>query len=224
MLKSLPVQNFLTLPQAAKQLHVSDQTLRNWTDAGRIDAYLTEGDHRRYLEQDVRLLQLAERSRNEGEDKPYLLCSGTAVRREGDEFFVVWYDEDKDEEINLPFDEYEQAIDPYKGKLRFNSIAEYKNKNRLNWQALQELRFLETGQSQEFIGTMEFQTVFGSITGVAYAEQSVQIVAGTEQEAKDGIIKLIHQAKANLLKNAIPVYGICSYQTAEGQDLPTVKI
>lgn len=41
-------------------LHVSPQTLRDWTDAGKIDAEVSEGGHRTYYEADVKRTALEE--------------------------------------------------------------------------------------------------------------------------------------------------------------------
>jgi excisionase family DNA binding protein len=50
----------LTPKQAAAGLGITTETLRRWTRTGRINAYLTPGGHRRYLEEDVaRVLDVA---------------------------------------------------------------------------------------------------------------------------------------------------------------------
>jgi len=47
-------QNLLTIGQACRLLGVSEATLRNWTDEGRIKAFVTPGGHRRYIESELR--------------------------------------------------------------------------------------------------------------------------------------------------------------------------
>jgi excisionase family DNA binding protein len=47
-------QNLLTIGQACKLLGVSEATLRNWTDEGKIKAFVTPGGHRRYVESELR--------------------------------------------------------------------------------------------------------------------------------------------------------------------------
>ena len=44
----------LTISQASKMLGVSETTLRQWTDEGKIKAFVTPGGHRRYAESEVR--------------------------------------------------------------------------------------------------------------------------------------------------------------------------
>lgn len=46
--------NLLTIGQACKLLGVSEATLRNWTDEGKIKAFVTPGGHRRYVESELR--------------------------------------------------------------------------------------------------------------------------------------------------------------------------
>ncbi|MDY7038053.1 MAG: helix-turn-helix domain-containing protein [Thermodesulfobacteriota bacterium] len=46
----------LTIGQASKMLGVSEATLRQWTDEGKIKAFITPGGHRRYAESEVRNL------------------------------------------------------------------------------------------------------------------------------------------------------------------------
>lgn len=47
--------------EAAKRLHVSAQTVRDWTASGKLAATLTGGGHRQYREDDVAYLALGER-------------------------------------------------------------------------------------------------------------------------------------------------------------------
>lgn len=44
----------LTISQASRMLGVSEVTLRQWTDEGQIEAFVTPGGHRRYNEADLR--------------------------------------------------------------------------------------------------------------------------------------------------------------------------
>lgn len=46
-------RRYLTLSQACQILGVSDTTLRDWTDAGKIKAFVTPGGHRRYAESEL---------------------------------------------------------------------------------------------------------------------------------------------------------------------------
>lgn len=52
---------WLTIEAACRLLGVDQSTLRRWSDAGRIDVFVTPGGHRRYAEADV--LALIERAR-----------------------------------------------------------------------------------------------------------------------------------------------------------------
>lgn len=44
----------LTISQACRILGVSEVTLRQWTDEGRIEAFITPGGHRRYSESELK--------------------------------------------------------------------------------------------------------------------------------------------------------------------------
>ena len=46
--------SLLTISQASRMLGVSEVTLRQWTDEGRIEAFVTPGGHRRYSETELR--------------------------------------------------------------------------------------------------------------------------------------------------------------------------
>lgn len=53
--------NLLKIGDAAQILHVNPQTLRDWTDAGKIQVETSAGGHRYYYEADVKKLALAEK-------------------------------------------------------------------------------------------------------------------------------------------------------------------
>jgi len=46
--------SLLTISQASRMLGVSEVTLRQWTDEGRLEAFVTPGGHRRYSEAELR--------------------------------------------------------------------------------------------------------------------------------------------------------------------------
>ncbi len=46
-------RTLLSIGQASKLLGVNETTLRQWTDEGKIKAFVTPGGHRRYVESDV---------------------------------------------------------------------------------------------------------------------------------------------------------------------------
>jgi excisionase family DNA binding protein len=53
-------QDWLRLGEAAAELGVSLNTLRRWSDAGRLTCYRSPGGHRRYRRADVEALMRAE--------------------------------------------------------------------------------------------------------------------------------------------------------------------
>ncbi len=55
-------QNYLlTISEASQILGVSDTALRQWTDEGKVKAFVTPGGHRRYLESELRRLVSSQR-------------------------------------------------------------------------------------------------------------------------------------------------------------------
>ena len=47
---------WITLGQACKLLGVNESTLRRWADAGHVRSFRTPGGHRRFSEEDLRVL------------------------------------------------------------------------------------------------------------------------------------------------------------------------
>lgn len=53
--------DLLKTGDAAKLLNVSAQTVRDWTEQGKLEAHISDGGHRKYFEADVKRLALEER-------------------------------------------------------------------------------------------------------------------------------------------------------------------
>ena len=51
-----PARASLTISEACQVLGVSEAALRQWTDEGKVKAFVTPGGHRRYAEPDLRAL------------------------------------------------------------------------------------------------------------------------------------------------------------------------
>ena len=51
-----PSPRWITLGQACKLLGVNESTLRRWADAGHVRSFRTPGGHRRFSEEDLRVL------------------------------------------------------------------------------------------------------------------------------------------------------------------------
>ena len=51
-----PTPRWITLGQACKLLGVNESTLRRWADAGHVRSFRTPGGHRRFSEEDLRVL------------------------------------------------------------------------------------------------------------------------------------------------------------------------
>jgi excisionase family DNA binding protein len=69
---------WITLGQACKLLGVNESTLRRWADAGHVRSFRTPGGHRRFSEDDLRVL-MAGQLPSTGE--PYTAISNLALAR-----------------------------------------------------------------------------------------------------------------------------------------------
>lgn len=69
---------WITLGQACKLLGVNESTLRRWADAGHVRSFRTPGGHRRFSEEDLRVLMAGQAP---AQDEPYTSISGLALTR-----------------------------------------------------------------------------------------------------------------------------------------------
>ena len=69
---------WITLGQACKLLGVNESTLRRWADAGHVRSFRTPGGHRRFSEDDLRVLMAGQMPASA---EPYNAISGMALAR-----------------------------------------------------------------------------------------------------------------------------------------------
>ncbi len=69
---------WITLGQACKLLGVNESTLRRWADAGHVRSFRTPGGHRRFSEEDLRVLMAGQMPASA---EPYDSISGLALAR-----------------------------------------------------------------------------------------------------------------------------------------------
>lgn len=69
---------WITLGQACKLLGVNESTLRRWADAGHVRSFRTPGGHRRFSEDDLRVLMAGQ---TPAAAEPYDSISGLALAR-----------------------------------------------------------------------------------------------------------------------------------------------
>lgn len=100
----------LKMGDAANLLHVSAQTLRDWTDADKIKAIISEGGHRTYYEADVKKLALAEK----GITTFWTVTCVVAIPANGDKYYYLdpeTYEKSvKPKTYEVEFDEFWNAI------------------------------------------------------------------------------------------------------------------
>jgi len=96
---------WITLGQACKLLGVNESTLRRWADAGHVRSFRTPGGHRRFSEEDLRVLMSGQVSASR---EPYDSIGNIALTRirrrlqRGRGQGAHWYDElSEDERDNL---------------------------------------------------------------------------------------------------------------------------
>ncbi len=85
-----PLRNkgyLMKIGDAAKRLHVSEQTIRDWTNQDKLTAYLSDSGQRHYYDVDIELLRLA----NKGISQAWL--SAVIVRRSVDGI-IIWTSEE----------------------------------------------------------------------------------------------------------------------------------
>jgi len=69
---------WITLGQACKLLGVNESTLRRWADAGHVRSFRTPGGHRRFSEEDLRVLMAGQVP---AQSEPYNAISNIALAR-----------------------------------------------------------------------------------------------------------------------------------------------
>lgn len=69
---------WITLGQACKLLGVNESTLRRWADAGHVRSFRTPGGHRRFSEEDLRVLMAGQMP---AVSEPYTAISSMALNR-----------------------------------------------------------------------------------------------------------------------------------------------
>jgi excisionase family DNA binding protein len=73
-----PGTRWITLGQACKLLGVNESTLRRWADAGHVRSFRTPGGHRRFSEDDLRVLMTGQMP---APGEPYTAISSIALTR-----------------------------------------------------------------------------------------------------------------------------------------------
>lgn len=219
MLKALLAPVYLTVSQAARELHISAQTLREWTEQGRIDAYLTEGNHRRYLQAEVRLLAAREQARMRGWDASGQIWRGSAsVSRQGEEECVLFtYREGTAGEVpltQLRTEHLNLSLSPFARQRLTDYPSDYSPQADLNPWVRTEGQYLYTGQAQSYLSELEL----GWGTRGAWVERHIYVLAESEAECGQILISRIEEVGQQLRGlRALP--GIISFQSPEDGQL-----
>lgn len=96
--------------EVAKLLHVSSQTVRDWTEQGKLEAHISDGGHRKYFEADVKRLMLEEK----GTVSFFQIGQTVGMDRNGKFHFIN--------------DDYELSdLKPYVSRISFRKYWDYNN-------------------------------------------------------------------------------------------------
>lgn len=101
----------LKIGDAAQILHINPQTLRDWTEAGKITAETSDGGHRSYYEADVKKLALAEKGITS-----YWVSN-----------IIVAISANRDKNFYLNPETYEPAYKPQTHTVEFNKYWNFNN-------------------------------------------------------------------------------------------------
>lgn len=101
----------LKIGDAAQILHINPQTLRDWTEAGKITAETSNGGHRSYYEADVKKLALAEKGITS-----YWVSN-----------IIVAISANRDKNFYLNPETYEPAYKPQTNTVEFNKYWNFNN-------------------------------------------------------------------------------------------------
>jgi excisionase family DNA binding protein len=217
MLKTIATPDYLSTTEAAKLLNVGSQTLRNWTDEGKIDAYVTEGGHRRYLEHEVRLLAFNERVKAQGREQTACYTCYAYIRRQGDTFTFIAnrYECDIADIADINPDVVKVSSGPI--RLRAEDMVRPDKRENV-WRSL-EREFVLTGEPQCDDGDENSNPMEVSVSGGdAYVHKWVHALGDTPQQAVQALLEGAERAYQTLLVNAVPVYGVRGYASADGTE------
>ncbi len=96
----MPEESFISISEASQILGVSETALRQWTDEGKIKAFVTPGGHRRYSKVELKKFVGTHRRMLGVEDLVIELEDTALLHREIDRRFLegtVWYNNLTDE-------------------------------------------------------------------------------------------------------------------------------
>lgn len=207
MIKSLPQENLVSIGVAAKQLFVSEQTLRQLTDQNRIDAFVTEGGHRRYKTEDIVQLEAELKAAQAGRSPSDTMLTTTFITiRQGDNYYVYDFQPSSEYHQDLAsFDYGSIAIEQVKGK---GNWSDYPLLSKTHIETKLYTKCLYQGGAHMAIEPFEINADHGETTSV---EQWIRVMAPSKQE----LIEISKQAASKsllMLQELEPVISIVTYK------------
>lgn len=212
-LKTLtPQTEFLTISQAAEQLHVSQQTLRDWTDQDRVDAYVTEGGHRRYKAEEVQLLAVRNQAEAQGRYPGMDLYKATLViSRAGDAYSMQdLNDKSVTDVVEISSGNSVKVVAECRPTLnkRWEEYVDAAKAKYPNIIRNLEQEYLYGGKACYHLSNLEVSSKW---TDTAYVQQWVHVVAGSEEELQIKAAEAI-EASLAVLKSLEPVVSVIAYK------------
>ncbi len=184
----------LTSGEAATILNVSPQTLREWTENNKINAYVTDGGHRRYEEVQVRLLALNETARHNGQNQATYYYASSKIELLGEMITVDLAYYVKPQKFPAVYSPTWAIFPDMTSKLLFDPNG----------------AFYHLGTKEEGL----VRVVSKGEQGYALT-QTIAAVAFTKQAVIAELEKAIELAKQKMQQDIKPVYGPCGYMSLD---------
>jgi excisionase family DNA binding protein len=182
-------EDTLSTSAAAKLLHVSSETLRRWTDQGRLPAVRTDGGHRRWRKAAVIAFACRQQQQINGDDMTVVDVVVRPAAWEGE--LRVWTDGNV---IAHEIEYKKRAVSP-------GTYSEAAIRKGLTWKPDRELQTYFDEDSGNYLAQFYFTSV-GSDR------------AAVEADVADALAQSVKE-----LEELTPVRGVVGYRTAEGKIL-----
>lgn len=195
----------LKVSEAAALLHVSPQTVRDWTDQGKLDSFRTAGGHRLYSKPEVQLLSFKEKG-----IMSFWHAGINFSLTKPNEVMFLW-----DDYTYNPAPQFQPAE---KVTLSLNSNGLFPNLIQL---------LVDDGESLVVTPVTYGNPDVLSAPLEVHTEPEgnrlstfVEVYSFTKQGVQEKLESTLREAIAWVTKNVKPVYGVVSWTDAKGVSFP----
>lgn len=189
-------QPMIKITDAASILHISPQTLRTWTDDGKIKATLSEGGHRQYTESDVYSL------RQSLTGKMTAWFSNLTIQMDG-------YTEPK---LYMDFGEKEFVLSEASEEIPVINSGFGRGRPL----SPDMIELIKTQKPVVGLPTRG-ETIYNPEKAGLIMQADVFVLAFTKEECEQAMKEAIPEALAWVKANCIPVTGIAAWINPEGE-------